>query len=158
MYLRSGFDIQWTAPAVGLAITLVFGLLPARHAGAQPLSPLGDRTSASNPVSDVYGLTKSATRYEDFQAISRRCSELLGGEPRQERQEIPSFASGLGGESFGRQGACQCQRIERRGITGTGGSGITEGNGTFRPVDRIASKAVAGVDGTGRHPCPVRRI
>ena len=47
---------------------------------AQPLSPLGDKGSAANPIEDVFGLTKTAEKYEDYLVISDRCSSLLKSE------------------------------------------------------------------------------
>ena len=56
------------------AITM-FVLLQPDFARAQPLRPLSE--SSVNPITEIYGLTKTARKYDDFEAISKRCTELL---------------------------------------------------------------------------------
>ena len=47
---------------------------------AQPLQPIGNSNSQLDSIPQVYQLTKTASKYDDFLEISKRCHGLLQGE------------------------------------------------------------------------------
>lgn len=71
---------------ITFVVVLAISLAAERHAAGQPLSPLGNPASA-DPIAEVYNLTKTASKYDDFLAISTRCQTLLAGDPSEKDRE-----------------------------------------------------------------------